>query len=62
MFCDVYVLFSCPLKRLGVGDPARLKHSPEVREIFWQKIEIAMSCLVYLNGHIFKWNIEKGTI
>ena len=34
MFCDVYYVFSCPLMRLGVGDPARLKHSPEVREIF----------------------------
>ena len=26
------------------------------------KIKLAIYCLVYLNRHIFRWNIEKGTI
>ena len=35
MFCKVYhVLFSCSRVRLGVGDPVRVKHHPEAREIF----------------------------
>ena len=39
MFCEVYrFLFSCSRVHLGVGDPVRVKHHPEAREIFWQRL------------------------
>ena len=42
MFCEVYhVLFSCSRVRLRVGDPARVKHHPEGRDIFLTKVKLS---------------------
>ena len=51
MFWEVYhVLFSCSRVRLGVGDPARVKHHPEAREIFLTKIKLAFLSEILKKG------------